>query len=175
MNILVVEDEKLLAHLLKESLEEEGHAVSEPAMTASEGIRRSAALRPDLALIDIGLATGTGVEVANELWDRLCVPTIFISAGMPYSYGVGGAIGYIAKPCHLRTVLESVEVADELLRGKPLSRSIPQGFNLFVPHGRSAQVRPRLGTSGQAAEDDEWPAVYRGTGRTPDRLPAAPA
>jgi two-component system, OmpR family, response regulator len=66
MHILVAEDEKAMANILKRGLEEQGHAVS----IASDGLSALATAKNehfDLILLDVMMPGLSGVEVARRL------------------------------------------------------------------------------------------------------------
>ncbi len=78
--ILVVEDETLIALYLIELLSDLEYDVSGPAASASRALRLAEEVRPDLALVDIGLTgRADGIAIALELRERFDIPTIFLS------------------------------------------------------------------------------------------------
>jgi PAS domain S-box-containing protein len=62
--VLIVEDNDDTREMLKILLEHEGHEVYE-AIDGTEGVRAASRLRPDLALVDLGLPILDGYEVAR--------------------------------------------------------------------------------------------------------------
>ena len=133
MRILIVEDEALIAMVLADSLEDGGHEVVGPAATMAEALALCEAARPELAVLDINLRDGSnGVEVARALLERWGVPAIFASAQMMEARRARDiALGQIRKPYGTETVLRSLEVAREVMRGgKPVT--VPAGFELFA-------------------------------------------
>jgi len=62
--VLIVEDNDDVRQMLKILLEHEGHEVFE-AVDGTEGVRAASRLRPDLALVDLGLPILDGYEVAR--------------------------------------------------------------------------------------------------------------
>ena len=64
--VLLVEDEAKLAHVLAEQLEEEGFDVRQ-AHSLRHALRLLDDLVPDVAVIDIGLPDGTGLDVLRRL------------------------------------------------------------------------------------------------------------
>lgn len=66
MRVLVVDDNDDIRETLKDLLELCGHEVDVAADGAS-GVERTLALRPDVALIDIGLPGLDGYQVARKL------------------------------------------------------------------------------------------------------------
>lgn len=134
MNILVVEDEALIAELLVERLEEAGHTVIGPAATARAALDLCQESAPDLAILDISLQDGSsGVEVARELFARWGLVAIFASGEtLAARQAQDVALGYLRKPYEMAALLQSVE-AMEALRAGSAPRQVPQGFEAF-PH-----------------------------------------
>ena len=133
MRILIVEDEALIAMVLADSLEDGGHEVVGPAATMAEALALCEAAPPELAVLDVNLGDGSnGVDVARALLERWGVPSIFASAQMMEARRARDiALGQIRKPYGAETVLRSVEVAREVMRGgKPVT--VPAGFELFA-------------------------------------------
>jgi PAS domain S-box-containing protein len=62
--VLIVEDNDDTREMLKMLLEHEGHEVYE-AVDGTEGVRAASRIRPDLALVDVGLPILDGYEVAR--------------------------------------------------------------------------------------------------------------
>jgi CheY-like chemotaxis protein len=133
MRILIVEDEALIAMVLADSLEDGGHEVVGPATTMAEALALCEAAPPELAVLDVNLRDGSnGVDVARALLERWGVLSIFASAQMMEARRARDiALGHIRKPYGAETVLRSVEVAREVMRGgKPVT--VPAGFELFA-------------------------------------------
>ena len=81
LNILMVEDEFLIALDAEEQAKALGHTVVGIAASAAEAIRLAELQRPDVALMDIRLVGETdGIEAAREIGDRFDVATIFVTA-----------------------------------------------------------------------------------------------
>lgn len=81
-DILVIEDEAIIALHIKKIVTELGHNVTGVARKQSEAVRLAAASRPDLILSDIQLADGSsGIDAVNEiLAEAGNIPVIFITA-----------------------------------------------------------------------------------------------
>ena len=102
--VLVVEDDPRMQKLLRSQLEMRGYQVQ----VVDDGPAALAAVadsEPDLALLDIGLATLDGLEVCRELREWSSVPIILVTAtdapdakikGLEY-----GADDYLTKPFHM--------------------------------------------------------------------------
>ncbi|WP_406854151.1 response regulator [Alsobacter sp. KACC 23698] len=80
-DVLIIEDEPLIALDLQSLVEDLGHRVVDIARTHREAVASIQKLRPGLILADIQLADGSsGLEAVNEILGTLEVPVIFITA-----------------------------------------------------------------------------------------------
>ena len=79
MNILICEDNPIIAMDLGGMLEDMGHQVCGTADTSAKGMQECARKRPDLVMVDLNLADGrTGLDLVNKLAD-LCIPSVIVS------------------------------------------------------------------------------------------------
>ncbi len=79
--ILIIEDEPLIAIDLESLVTEIGHSVQGIARTHSEAIAAVKKRRPGLVLADIHLADGSsGLDAVNEILKTIDVPVVFITA-----------------------------------------------------------------------------------------------
>ena len=80
-DVLIIEDEPLIAYDLEGLVECLGHRVVGIARTHAEAVTIAKRASPGLILADIKLGNGSsGVEAVSELLDELCVPVIFVTA-----------------------------------------------------------------------------------------------
>jgi DNA-binding response OmpR family regulator len=79
LNVLILEDEWLIAEVLKDHLEEMGHRVVGPAMTCAAALEVLFRERPDIAVLDTQLGADT-CEVVLEECQRQGIPVV-ISSG----------------------------------------------------------------------------------------------
>ncbi len=80
-DVLIIEDEPIIALDIETMVEELGHRVTGVARTHREAIALVAKKRPGLVLADIQLADGSsGLEAVNEILSAIEVPVIFITA-----------------------------------------------------------------------------------------------
>lgn len=80
-DVLIIEDEPVIALDLTHLVEGLGHRVVARARTRKEAIAAFRAKRPGLMLVDIQLADGSsGLEAVNEILGSASVPVIFITA-----------------------------------------------------------------------------------------------
>ena len=80
-DVMIIEDEPIIAMDLEALLESLGHKVIGIARTEKEAVRLAAAKRPGLVLADIQLADGSsGVDAVKNILENISVPVIFITA-----------------------------------------------------------------------------------------------
>lgn len=80
-NVLIIEDEPIIAADLEGLVEELGHSVDSVAATHSEAVKAAAKKKPGIVLADVQLADGSsGIEAVEEILQSYEVPVIFITA-----------------------------------------------------------------------------------------------
>lgn len=80
-DILIVEDDAIIAFDLSETVIAMGHRVAGTAATQEEALAIAAAHDPTLALMDLRLAHGdSGIATAQALRERSSLPIIFVTA-----------------------------------------------------------------------------------------------
>ena len=80
-DILIIEDEPLIAMDIEEMVESLGHRVVGTARTHKEAIGLFNKTQPKMVLADIQLADGSsGIDAVNEILASTAVPVIFITA-----------------------------------------------------------------------------------------------
>jgi len=114
--ILVVEDERVVARDIEESLLHMGYDVVGTAASSTECLERAEARRPDLVLMDIRIEGALdGIETARILRSRFGVPVIFLTAYADEQTVARAreteAHGYILKPFRVGELRSAVEIA----------------------------------------------------------------
>jgi CheY-like chemotaxis protein/DNA-directed RNA polymerase specialized sigma24 family protein len=80
-DVLVIEDEPIIAMDIEALLDSLGHKVIGVARTETEALRIAAKKKPGLVLADIQLADGSsGIDAVNKMLRNFQVPVIFITA-----------------------------------------------------------------------------------------------
>lgn len=114
--ILVVEDEKIVAKDITEMLASRGYEVSSVASSGEEAVEKAREQHPSLVLMDIKLrGSMDGIEAAQEIRDTIGTPVVFLTA-----YADDGTVarvkstepyGYILKPFDEWALCSAIEVA----------------------------------------------------------------
>ena len=80
-DVLIIEDEPIIAMDLEALVESLGHRVTGVARTEKEALHLASTKRPGLVLADIQLADGSsGIDAVNKILLSFEVPVIFITA-----------------------------------------------------------------------------------------------
>lgn len=80
-NVMIIEDEPLIAMDIEQLVESLGHTVTGVARTHKEAVALFNERRPGLVLADIQLADGSsGIDAVNDILKAVSVPVIFITA-----------------------------------------------------------------------------------------------
>jgi len=102
LNVLVVEDEHIVAWELTERLRRMGYAVCAAVPSGEEAVRAAQENRPDLVLMDIMLSGPMdGIEAARSILTRLGTPVVFCSAYSGETRARAerlGPLGFLDKP-----------------------------------------------------------------------------
>lgn len=112
--ILVVEDEGIVAMDIEERLENMGYSVCGVVASGEEAVQKAKSSTPDLVLMDIMLeGQMDGIEAASQIRSSLDVPVVYLTAhadeGTLERVKVTEPYGYVLKPfkeLELRTVIE---------------------------------------------------------------------
>ena len=79
--ILIVEDERITAEVLRDILTDLGYTVTASVSSGAEAIARAEETTPDLALMDIRIkGQMDGTETARILRERFNIPVIYLTA-----------------------------------------------------------------------------------------------
>jgi PAS domain S-box-containing protein len=145
-NILVVEDEALIAANLVHTLSSLGYTVHEPVATGEDAIRAVKAQQPDLVLMDIELIGAMdGIEAADKIRVIADIPIVYLTAYTDdlriKQAQLTEPYGYIVKPAHSRELHATIEMAlykhglDRKLKGsEERNRSIVEALPGIIFH-----------------------------------------
>lgn len=115
-NILVVEDETIVAKYIQKWLRSLGYSVPAVVSSGEEAIEKTEEIHPDLVLMDIVLKGNMdGIETARRIRARLNIPIIFLTAYADENTleraKVTEPFGYIIKPFEERELHSTIEMA----------------------------------------------------------------
>ncbi len=115
-NILIVEDEPIVARDIQLSLQRLGYQVPATATSGEEAIGKAGLIHPDLILMDIVLkGTMDGIETALHIQQKQDVPVVYLTA---YADShtlerakVSSPAGYMLKPYQTNELRTTIELA----------------------------------------------------------------
>ena len=140
-NILIVEDEILIADTLQRYLEQQGYQVSGIAISYEEAVQLFTAEQPDLVLIDIRLSgPKTGIDLAIFLQQQVqTVPFIYLTSQTDKKH-IDQAkqtfpASFLTKPIQASALYANIEIAlhkQETQSFHETKLSIYDGSNMYL-------------------------------------------
>src|SRR5687767_2298623 len=115
VRVFLLDDHELVRRGLRELLESDGEfEVVGEASTAEEALARMPATQPDVAVLDVRLPDGSGIEVCREIRSRhpeiACLMlTSFADDEALFSAIMAGASGYVLKQVRGAELVEGVQ------------------------------------------------------------------
>ncbi len=114
-NILVVDDEKIIAKGIEKRLKGMGYAVAGLIATGEQAVELAMEHPPDLVLMDINLGAGMdGIEAANLIRRRANVPVVFLTAHSDNATlqraKLTEPFGFISKPYEDKDLQTAIEI-----------------------------------------------------------------
>ena len=79
LRVLVVEDDRVIALLLAETVKNLGHSVCAIAATEAEAVALAQTHQPDLMIVDAGLRDGDGVAAVDTILKTRFVAHLFVT------------------------------------------------------------------------------------------------
>jgi DNA-binding NarL/FixJ family response regulator len=150
LSVMLVDDHRIFREGLRNLLVEQGFQVVGEAATADEAISIAAKKRPQVALMDIRMTDGSGIEATRTLTKRFPEIRVVMLTGSPDQADIvesvqAGAAGYLLKGASIEEIAAGVRAAAngeprlsppvtaellETLREAPPRRGLPGGPRL---------------------------------------------
>jgi DNA-binding NarL/FixJ family response regulator len=140
IGVFLLDDHELVRRGLREFLEEEGDIeIVAEAATAHEALEKIEAANPDVAILDVRLPDGSGIEVCREIRSRLpetqcLILTSYADDRAMFEAIVAGAAAYVLKETRASDLVEDIR---RLARGETL-----------IDTGAAQEVLERVRASG---------------------------
>jgi CheY-like chemotaxis protein len=114
--ILVVEDDEIIASLIERILQKKDYRVAGKVQTGEDAIRSAADVEPDLVLMDISLKGSIdGIVAARYINGVFNIPVVFLTGHYDDETieraKVAEPLGFITKPFNDKDIYSSVEIA----------------------------------------------------------------
>ncbi|MBC7888753.1 MAG: LytTR family transcriptional regulator DNA-binding domain-containing protein [Ferruginibacter sp.] len=115
IKVLLVEDDWIIAKEISCSLQDFGFELLGPYESGEEALANIAAIKPDIVLLDIGLAGDlTGIETAQHIKKAFPVPCIFLTALADMATidkaKLAEPYAYLVKPVSTETLYSTIEI-----------------------------------------------------------------
>src|SRR5438876_11161639 len=126
LRVMIVDDHEVVRNGVKALLEEAGGmAIAGEAATVREAIKRAEWTRPDVVVMDVRLADGSGIEATREILSKLpktqvLMLTTFADDEALFASIMAGAAGYVLKQVHGGDLVRAI-------------RAVGAGQNLLDP------------------------------------------
>jgi CheY-like chemotaxis protein len=121
-NVLLVEDEVLVAMELTSALKDMGYTVLEPAVTGEDAVRLANRLRPDVIVMDVSLPGElSGTQAAQVIHDRFQIPVVYLTGyanrATLAEIRMAGGGDVLGKPVRIRQLDAAIQQAIDRRRG----------------------------------------------------------
>ena len=141
--ILVVEDQRLIAADIENTLKKLGYVVVGNVSSGEDAISKSDQLRPELVLMDVRLrGEMDGVQAAKIIRDRFNVPVVYLTAYADEETILRAKkttpFGYLVKPFNERELRATIEIAfythqmERTLADERAKRHAAEEFKILV-------------------------------------------
>jgi PAS domain S-box-containing protein len=115
-NILIAEDDGIIAARLQSILVKLGYAVTAMVASGEDAIRQAAEVQPELVLMDVELAGEMdGIEAGGQIRAQLGIPVVYLTAYLDDTLlqraKMTEPYGYLVKPVQDRELRATIEVA----------------------------------------------------------------
>lgn len=137
INVLIVEDEVLIAEDLKDALLSFGIKQIEMAHNKSDALIKLTSFDPDLILLDIRMEGNTdGLDIANEIRKDYKVPYIFVTSHSDVELikeiVKTNPAGYITKPFKKSDLFANVTLALSAIEKSSQTLKIKEGYETHL-------------------------------------------
>ena len=141
--ILIVEDQRLVAADIENTLKKLGYVVVGSVSSAEDAISKSEEMRPELVLMDVRLrGKMDGIQAAEIIRDRFGLPVVYLTAYADEETILRAKkttpFGYLVKPFNERELRATIEIAfyshqmERTLADERARRLVAEEFKLLV-------------------------------------------
>ncbi|HEV2758997.1 MAG TPA: response regulator transcription factor [Acidimicrobiales bacterium] len=145
--VLLADDHRMLRDSLRRSLQEHGFDVVGEAADGAEAVRLTAALAPDVVLMDVSMPMLDGVEATRQISRMTSHPQVVMltmhADGDVMARAIqAGAVGYLVKDCSIDDVVATVRLAasGESVLSPGLASSMLADVKKTAPRGANGEA-----------------------------------
>ncbi len=115
IKILLVEDDYLVADLIKRTITELGYNIIDRALNGEEAVSKVELLRPDIVMMDIEMPVMNGIEATRIIQEQCPTPVIILTAfetsKLINEASEAGISAYLVKPIKKYLIERSIVIA----------------------------------------------------------------
>ena len=115
--VLIAEDERLVAFVMRGQLEAQGYQVVGIASTGVEALEKCKNEHPEIILMDVQMPEMDGIEATQHIMQECPTTVIMVSANgdsdQIMTARKAGALAYLVKPVNERLLAESMAEAHQ--------------------------------------------------------------
>lgn len=111
LRILIVEDEAIIAMLLKETVEGWGHVVCAIAKTEADAVDAAIRDQPDLIIADAGLKVGSGILAMETISKTHSIPHVFVTGNVRKVRALRPDAVVLEKPFFTHDLVDAIDRA----------------------------------------------------------------
>ena len=139
--VLVVEDDLMIADLVRTLLLGEGYGVCGIARTVADALELCLRCKPEYAIVDLRLADGgIGTEIVSQLGSSTTIGVMYASDNASgTSLTAADGIAFISKPYRSEDLLRSLAIVVDIVTAGRSVLPHPSGFRIL----RSASTSHR--------------------------------
>ena len=132
--VVIAEDDLMVANLLEEVLIAAGYEVCGTASTVAAAVELCHRCQPDLAVIDVRLADGCGMDVAAQIGRRDKLGILYATGNAGYVLlNASDGEACITKPYPAPDLLRALQIVTEIMTSGTASKPFPRHFNVLRP------------------------------------------
>jgi response regulator NasT len=115
LRVLIADDDPLARQSLKDQIQALGYQVIGEAASGKQALDLAARLKPDLAILDVKMPDGGGLEAARGITERDRLPVIMLTAFDDEEFveqaDHAGVLAYLLKPAEAKQLKAATKIA----------------------------------------------------------------
>jgi DNA-binding response OmpR family regulator len=142
-DVLIVEDDPLVAEAIADSVRLAGYTVSGIAPTVGQALSLTRLTRPKLAVIDVDLGTGRdGIDLARQMLKVHELGIIFVTGNPDTVSTTDVGHAWMPKPYRVLDLINALEVVRCVNEHLPVTAPVPAELHLIGEAGQAGAERP---------------------------------
>jgi DNA-binding response OmpR family regulator len=141
-DVLIVEDDRLVAEAIADSVRLAGYTVSGIAPTVAQALTLTRLTRPKLAVIDVDLGTGRdGIDLARQMLKINELGIIFVTGNPDKVHATDVGHAWMPKPYRVLDLINALEIVRCVNEHLPVTAPMPAELHLIGAAGQAGSPR----------------------------------